>query len=219
MSLDHEFSENLIALNKCKRNYSIIWWSYAIMAAADILFGIIGNIAAWGSDTPLLLADTVIFVPLICFFGCGGASHKNSTLAIAAAALVVSNAILLRICSFCVTGTIFGGMGGIPIKYNVIERGARWYLAMTVITVPVMIMNIKTNRIYHFLEQQIGFPYFNLRYEEQKFNRVQHGIKDEFRQYAEKLKKTESSEMLEITLPQDGADVQTDSKNGVMDEV
>ena len=212
MSLDHEFSENLIALNKCRMNYSIIWWAYCIMAAADILLAVVSNIAAWGADTPILLIDAVIFVPMIWILGTFGAHKHSDAYAVLAAVATAANAILLRIGSFLVTGTIFAGMGDVDIKYNVIEKGARWYLAMTVISVLAMLLNLKTNRTYRFLEDQIGFPYFNLRYEEQKLDRVQRGIKDEFQQYAERLKKTESSEMAELTLP-------AEQEPGAADEV
>lgn len=219
MSLGQEFSDNIVKLNQCKRNYSIIWWTYFIIASTGILFSVIGSIAAWGPDTIALPIDALIMCPLIWLFGRGGASRQSTPSAISGACLVISNAILMYIGSFLVTGTIFAGMGGVDIKYNPLRTAARWYTAASFFAVAAMILNIKTNRIYHFLEKQVGFPYFNLRYEEQKLDKVQRSIKDDFEQYKERLKKTESREMAEVVLPVADIEAHQERSDGRMDEV
>ena len=55
--------------------------------------------------------------------------------------------------------------------------------------------NLKTNLTYHYLEEQPGFPLFNERAEEQRYNKIQRGIKDQFQQEMERRMKTAADSM------------------------
>lgn len=57
---------------------------------------------------------------------------------------------------------------------------------------------IFTNKKYKYLEEQPGFPYFNERYEEQKFDSIQTKIKSEYQQNYERRMKTASENMEEL---------------------
>ncbi len=51
---------------------------------------------------------------------------------------------------------------------------------------------------YHWLEQQRGFPHFSARFEEQKEDKFQRGIMDQFEQNVSRLKRTSSDSMTDI---------------------
>lgn len=57
----------------------------------------------------------------------------------------------------------------------------------------VQIVNIQVNKKYRWLEQQDGFPYFNVRFKYQEIDSSQWNIKDPYTQSFEKLKKQDNN--------------------------
>lgn len=78
-----------------------------------------------------------------------------------------------------------------------------------------------TNKQYHFLENQFGFPYFSERFEQQKLDSCQRRIKDEFQQRYEKYTETSSSDMQEVSTDCKSSDMSGNgtSSAGQMDDI
>ena len=57
---------------------------------------------------------------------------------------------------------------------------------------------MKTNIVFHKLEEADGYPHFNERFFEQNMNSIQFAIKDPYKEQFEKLKQTATNEMTEL---------------------
>lgn len=61
------------------------------------------------------------------------------------------------------------------------------------LTVGLALGTVLANKKYKWLEKQEGFPYFNVRFTNQKFDQVQFGIKDPYTQKLEELRKKDNN--------------------------
>ena len=64
---------------------------------------------------------------------------------------------------------------------------------MAPICVLCTVLNVIANKKYNWLEQQDGFPYFNVRYRVQEIDNSQWNIKDPFTQKYEQIKKQDNN--------------------------
>lgn len=67
-----------------------------------------------------------------------------------------------------------------------------------IITIVLSVVTSFTNKQYHYLENQFGFPYFSERFEEQNLDKRQREIKDEYQQSYERYMKNLSFDMTDI---------------------
>ncbi len=178
------YSEMLVnygALKQCKKIYNIISIFYALFC---IVYACESFNALMSPDMPLipLLLDGIIFKAAILVFGYGSCYKHKSIFSVFT--------IILSLCSIIMAAFDSGSIliTGFPALY--------FLLLFLCIFAGVVI--IFTNKKYNYLEEQPGFPYFNERYEEQKFNSVQANIKSEFQQNYEKHMKTSSEKMEEL---------------------
>lgn len=177
-----EMRHNAASLKRCRRIYntvSLIYASICLIYAAASLFMIILTV----SDNVLFLFyDGIIFKILlfVCgYLGCYKHQNKFAVYAI----------ITCAINSFAA-----------PIITNEIIFPV--CMAMSVLT-------MIANRKYKFLSQQLGFPYFNQRYEEYKLDATQNNIKSTFQQNYERRQKNSSDSMgdfIDANISQDNGD-------------
>lgn len=100
--------------------------------------------------------------------------------------------------------TLAAGFGGVYIHRDILTIVApflasvnSFFFSIVSFFIPVCILcsvvNILTNRKYRWLEQQDGFPYFNVRFKNQEIDSSQWNIKDPYTQSFEKLKKQDNN--------------------------
>lgn len=190
-----EMMANYRALKRCKRIYNIIGIFYA---AFSIFYAIESLAFIMLTDIPLIpvFLDGVVFKAATLIFGYSSCyKHKSSF------ALYI---IIISSCSI------------IMIKYRISTALNPLYTPLLFLCIFAAAAIFFTNRKYKYLEEQPGFPYFNERFEEQKFNSIQTNIKSEFQQNYEKLLKTSTDKMEELDL---APPVNDSSGCGKMDEI
>ena len=104
--------------------------------------------------------------------------------------------------------TLAAGFGGVYIHRDILAIAApflasvnAFFLSIASFFIPVCILctivNLLTNSKYRWLEQQDGFPYFNVRYRDQEIDKSQWNIKDPYTQSYEELKKQNNNSQMD----------------------
>ncbi len=190
-----EMRHNAVSLKRCRRIYntvSLIYAAVCMVYAASQLFMMILTIS---NDVFFLLFDGIIFKILLFVFGYLGCyKHQNKFVVLAIATSAVNNLISQFGSSYF--DKFFGAY------FNVNH-------AIFVACIVMSVLTIIANRKYEFLSQQLGFPYFNQRYEEYKLDATQNNIKSTFQQNYERRQKTSSDSMddfIDANISQDNGD-------------
>ncbi|MBR3759688.1 MAG: hypothetical protein IKK47_01660 [Ruminococcus sp.] len=196
MSDTSNFTKNAEALRKCNKIFNIIPIIYIALFAVYFLvsglFLICVNYSAIYS-----LIDALIFAPLTCYLGLRGAYHKHDLAAIAVPAISIFNVFVLK----------YGASLDMTYDHgspstNVTELMYKFCIVIFIISAVLAYINLNANNKFRFLEKQVGFPYFNVRYEEQRVNKIRHEIKDPFQKEFERRMRTSTSEMSGIEFPE-----------------
>ena len=194
MSDTSNFAIYSVSLKKCNKTFNIIPIAYIVLFAAYFiasgLFLICVNYSATYS-----FIDGLIFAPLACYFGIRGAYHKHDLSVIAVPAISLFNVFVLK----------YGASLNMTYKYgspstNVPELMCKFCIFIFIVSAIIAYINLKINNKFRFLEKQVGFPYFNIRAEEQRVDKIKREIKDPYQKEFERLKRTSTSEMSGIDL-------------------
>ena len=195
-SLSREFSENLSALKRCSKTYSICFWVYAVVCLVYLIYAVLKM-----SAPILYMLSGLAACGVEAYFAMRGMySHNNFAAAVSAFFPWIE--VLLAVAGF-----------GSPV-YT--------YTALAASGAGAAV--IAANRKYLYLEQQYGFPYFNERIEYHKLDSRQADIKSEFQQNYERFRKTEADSMNDLGADTDSAysSAHTDNKTDTgarMDEI
>jgi hypothetical protein len=83
------------------------------------------------------------------------------------------------------------------------------------------VLTLINNKKYKYLSEQAGFPHFNERRTNQEFDKKQREIKDEFQQKFDRLKKSSTDEMGDVSklAPSDFMTKQYESSETEMDSI
>ncbi|MBR2283602.1 MAG: hypothetical protein IJ874_04165 [Ruminococcus sp.] len=197
--LAEELADNYVKLKKCRRIYNIIFCIF--LGVGIILMGYsITSLSGSSWDwlfveleidplSPIafaLIADSVITAPLAFYLAYRGTLKQHDLCAMLAFALETANLVFMCILKARKFFEV------IPIAFYVFAVGS-------VICIAAAAVNMRTNMTYHWLEQQQGFPQFNLRFEQQKEDKYQRGIMDKFEQQKRQWQKNSSGDMADIS--------------------
>ena len=179
----NEMAQHGTLYKKITKHYNIS----AILYVAVFLFYAIAILifcsVTSGENITLLFFDALIFKTGVAFCGFTSCYKKNNLYAIC---VVVLQLISLIFCP--IIGTFLDFLSGI---------GANRLL--TILAIFLSIRTFFDNRKYQYLSEQAGFPHFNERRVNQEFDKIQYEIKSEFQQNYERLKKTETDEMSDLS--------------------
>lgn len=100
--------------------------------------------------------------------------------------------------------TLVAGFCGVYVHKNIpaivapfLASVNSFFFSIVSFFIPVCILcsvvNILANRKYRWLEQQDGFPYFNVRFKDQEIDSTQWNIKDPYTQSYEEIKKQDNN--------------------------
>ena len=117
---------------------------------------------------------------------------------------VLNGSLTSLIGAFFSIATLAAGFGGVYIHKNIFAIAAPVLCMINTpfhfecgIFIPLCIIcavaTVLANRKYRWLEDQDGFPYFNVRYRVQEIDKVQWNIKDPYTQNYEEIKKKENN--------------------------
>lgn len=177
MSDTSRFPEYSASMAKCRKTYTIVPFVYIGMCLFYMMF----------SFTYLCL-DGSIISPIVCIFGFIGAYKKHDLSVLAAPALLLLNLVFKA------------------ISPNSPKISFYFCLLLFISSCVLAYINMKTNIKYHYLEKQVGFPFFNERVEEQRVNKIRREIKDPFQDEYDRRMRTSSSEMGSIELKETDQD-------------
>lgn len=107
------------------------------------------------------------------------------------------------------------GSSAVTIATNVTN------ILIVFLVVILSLITITNNKLYHYLENQVGFPYFSERFEMQNIDTKQREIKDQYQQRYEQYTKNSSEEMTDVDLnyrPENSGTNEFDN-SGKMDEI
>ncbi len=215
-----ELSRNYGLMKTCKKINSIAFFTYIILGILMMAYSFISIVGVswdWLSveleQTPFayiafaMILDTFIVCPLSAFLTYRASIHHHDLAAMIVLAIQAVNMVLMIVLE------CKGIISRIPVAF----------IGMMIYTVACLVTggaNMWAIIKYHWLEQQRGFPHFSARFEEQKEDKFQRGIMDQFEQEVSRLKKTSSDEMNDIGQSDEKLDkYQHEHKPSTMDEI
>ena len=215
-----ELSRNYGLMKTCKKINSIAFFTYIILGILMMAYSFISIVGVswdWLSveleQTPFayiafaMILDTFIVCPLSAFLTYRASIHHHDLAAMIVLAIQAVNMVLMIVLE------CKGIISRIPVAF----------IGMMIYTVACLVTggaNMWAIIKYHWLEQQRGFPHFSARFEEQKEDKFQRGIMDQFEQEVSRLKKTSSDEMNDIGQCDEKFDkYQHEHKPSTMDEI
>lgn len=196
MSDTSNFAKNAETLRKCNKTFNIIPIIYAVICLLFLLVSACSLITVNYSAIFTFL-DALIFSPVVFYLGLRGSYHKHDLAALSAPILTLLNSFILK----------YGADRKMTFEYGSPAANVPGFclyicIAIFIISAILAFINIKANNSFRYLEKQVGFPYFNVRYEEQRVNKIRHEIKDPFQTEYESRMRTSTSEMLGIDFPE-----------------
>jgi hypothetical protein len=215
-----ELSRNYGLMKTCKKINGIAFFTYIILGILMMAYSFISIVGVswdWLSveleQTPFayiafaMILDTFIVCPLSAFLTYRASIHHHDLAAMIVLAIQAVNMVLMIVLE------CKGIISRIPVAF----------IGMMIYTVACLVTggaNMWAIIKYHWLEQQRGFPHFSARFEEQKEDKFQRGIMDQFEQEVSRLKKTSSDEMNDIGQSDEKLDkYQHEHKPSTMDEI
>lgn len=185
-----ELMKNRALYKKCEKTYKWIFGIYALFCLAFVVtsFSACFNPLGFGQFA-LIFFDGVICKCAMFVSGYIGAYKKNDRFAILAPCILLLNSLLFM---YAVN---FG---------------------MLLISAAIAAVNVMTDKKYHILEEQEGFPYFNESLLEQEQHIKQQKIKDDYTINYERLKKSSADSMETVNLST-LSEAESSDESGYMD--
>ena len=172
-------------VKKCYNIASILY--VAVFPLYSLLMLIFGLLLPDESSFIIIL-DSLIFKTGVFVCGFMSCYKKNNAFAICAATVQLASVIICPTVGHfldILAGYFFTGMG-----FNAL---------LLILVIVLAVITFINNKKYKYLSEQMGFPHFNERRTNQEFDKTQREIKDEFQQNYDRLKKTATDEMNDIS--------------------
>ena len=199
--LQMQLSRNLCKLKRCNKTYFCIFFTYIVLGLLILLYSIISMVGLafdYGfflslHNDPISsvafvnILDAFFVAPLACFLAYRGSYKQHDLCVLFSLILMVGNFFMLI---FIREKGVFFRM---PSSFYVLS-------AYSLICGVASAVNLRTNSVYHWLEQQQGFPQFNARFEQQKEDKFQRDIIDEFELNMIRIQKTSSDTMPDVSV-------------------
>lgn len=190
-----EFTSNLMLLKKCNRTYNWLIIAYFFLLAIFPLVSLMMLLATViSNDSIFLVIDSILTTPLLYYCAYKAVYQKRDLPAVGIPAVLLVNQIILGIARHHLTGKFINGRW----TFKAVSYVFGIHLVLLIIAAVFAFINYTTNKNYHWLEEQHGFPYFNERFEEQNEDIQQTNILDEYTQNYQRHMKTAKDEMDEL---------------------
>ena len=170
MELEQEYSKNRVMMKKIKKTSSLTCIGYAIYLIMAIFCIFVGIMTA-----NLLIGLSSIFVVAASVLGFLGVYKKDNRLLIASLVIIVVQFLLFALSNCDGLSDFIGALICSGPGYAVI--------------IAYVCFSIRNNKQYHWLEQQDGFPNFEVKQAMYEMNKSQREIKDPYAIRKEELEK------------------------------
>lgn len=167
--MDNTNLNNLKALKKCRKMETLLLLLIVFPTAVSLAFAIIAIFSPVYSDFAIIISIILRLVYIVMAFV--GLYCKK------------------------LHWTIFAPIASAIIW--IVTKGTAEVL-MVFFALLTAILTVYNNRVYAYLEQQEGFPYFNERFERQKVNYDKFSEKDPFEASSEERRKTATDKMEDL---------------------
>lgn len=211
-----EYAHNRTLLNKCSKTYK--WLIIAYLFALTFFpllsfFLMLGSVFA--EDTIFLTFESFIVYSLSIYCAWQAAYRKRDLFVIFVGITAVVNQLILGVFRLYAKGEYLK-----YFKFDSIGYTFKIHLFLLAVILVIVVINMAANIVYHRLEEADGFPHFSERFYDQDMDRKQAAIKDPYQTEFERLKKSASDSMSELTAPDDEIDEYIDDyRNNFMDDV
>ena len=166
MELEEEFSRNRTEMKRIKKqaDTAVVFYAlYLAFALFEVYFAIMMSQKLFYLSALLVIATSVI--------GFLGIYHKDNRFSIASLVLIACHSVAFA---------FYGGFDILGLFISLIGHGGIiWYI----------ILNIRNNNRYHWLEQQDGFPNFEVKQALYDMDKRQRAIKDPYAIKKEEIEK------------------------------
>ncbi|MBO4523985.1 MAG: hypothetical protein J5723_04795 [Ruminococcus sp.] len=211
-----EMAHNLTLLNKCNKTYKRIIIAYLFSLTFFPLlsfFLMLGSVFA--DDTIFLTFESFVVYSLAIYCAWQAAYKKRDLFVLFTGGLAVLNQVILTIFKHYANGEYLK-----YFKFDSVGYTNRIHLAVLLIILIITAINMKTNIIFHKLEEADGYPHFNERFFDQDMTSRQIKIRDPYQEKLDNLKKTASDQMTELTIGSTKLNAHEDNyRNEYMDDV
>ncbi len=173
---------------KVKKYYKIASILYVTVFLFYSFFMFIYGAVTPGESSVIIILDSLIFKTGVIVCGLMSCFKKNNIFAVCTVAVQFVSVLI------CPT---IGNLLDVFAGY--IYTGTGFNAFLLVLAIILAVMTFINNKRYKYLSEQVGFPHFNERRTNQEFDRKQREIKDEFQQNFDRLKRTSTDEMGDIS--------------------
>lgn len=182
-----DFAKYSIRLKKCKKIYNIIIIAYILICLVYSLAMLFMLIISPDKARVSIVLDCIIFKPVEFIFAliC---CYKHKTCYGYFAVILQLSCVILNVMSKTYIDNLVS---------KVIPTFNANILILLIMTALAIILTF-VNRSYIFLEQQAGFPYFDEKFEDQKFDAIRNSIKNDFQTKMEEYQKNAPDSMAEL---------------------
>lgn len=184
-----DFAQYAIRLKKCKKIYNIAIIAYILVCVIYSVSELFMQIVSMDLSSVFIALDCIIFKPVELVFGfiC---CYKHKTHYGYFAVLLQISAIILN----------FTNKSHIDNLVNKVIPIFNTNIFILLIMSALAIVLTFVNKSYIFLEQQAGFPYFDEKFEDQKFDAIRNNIKNDYQTKMEEYQKHAPDDMAELDL-------------------
>lgn len=193
--LEEKLAADLMSLKRCKRFYTIAMWTCASLIIGYLLVTVFIMLATViQHDSLFLVFDSILFCPICFFLSMRGIIKRNDFSALILPLIFIANQLILGVSRKYVSGEMF-----VFFNFRSVDYCFWIHLVVAVICSISAVINLFANRKYRYLEEQPGFPYFNIRALEMNAGSRKIGEGRAFQNEYELLKRTSTSEMSDIS--------------------
>lgn len=205
-----EMAQHGALYRKVKKYYNIASILYVALFLFYALAMFILGITLTGEEAIIIILDSLILKTGVIICGFMSSYKKNNVFAICAALIQVASVLICpKIGTFL---DLLIGYAGTGLTFNAL---------LLILAIVLTVLTLINNKKYKYLSEQAGFPHFNERRTNQEFDKKQREIKDEFQQKFDRLKKTSTDEMGDVSklAPSDFMTKQYESSETEMDSI
>ncbi len=183
-----EMAQHGALYRKVKKYYNIASILYVALFLFYALAMLALGITLTGEKAIIIILDSLILKTGVIICGFMSCYKKNNVFAICATVIQIVSVILCPECGTFLD--LLVGFAGTGLTFNAL---------LLILAIVLTVLTVINNKKYRYLSEQAGFPHFNERRTNQEFDKKQREIKDEFQQKFDRLKKTSTDEMGDIS--------------------
>ncbi len=200
MDLNQEFSRNHAMLIRCNKIYKFSFYFFIASSILVLLFSVFESVGGIPDYTiRVRLAEAQPITPVILFF------FLDAVLLAPVSAYLGYRATILHHDLSAIAIAIVHGLHLVLITllkvkhwFDVYTLPYYVFAVFSAALITAALITLRNNVKFHWLEEQVGYPYFNERALDQEFDRRQMEIKSPYQLEMERRMKTATDSMTDL---------------------